>query len=92
MVSHRSRAIKPAMALWLLVLVADMAAAGNATTLVYVLAGIVAVALVAFEVYAVAAGRRALPAVARSHQRPAAAGARQRPAAAGARQRPHSSR
>jgi hypothetical protein len=79
MVSHQSRAIKPAMALWLLVLVVDTAAAGSATRLVSVLAGIVAVALVAFEVYAVTAGRRAHPAVARSRPRPAVAGSRQRP-------------
>lgn len=46
MAGHRSRATRPALALWLLVLVAASAAAGTATALVYVLAGAVVLALV----------------------------------------------
>jgi heme/copper-type cytochrome/quinol oxidase subunit 4 len=45
------------MALWLLVLFADTAAAGSVTTMVYVLAGIVAVAIVLAEVWVMAARR-----------------------------------
>jgi hypothetical protein len=46
MLGHRHRSVKPAIALWLLVLVADAAAVGTATVLVYLLAGVVGGAIV----------------------------------------------
>jgi hypothetical protein len=55
MVGHRSRATRPAMALWLFVLIADTAAAGSVTAMVYVLSGVVALAFVLAEVWAVTA-------------------------------------
>jgi hypothetical protein len=57
MVSHRNRVTRPAMALWLFVLVADTAAAGSLTLLAYLLAGVIAVALVAAEWRAMTARR-----------------------------------
>jgi hypothetical protein len=60
MVGHRSRATRPAMVLWLLVLLTDSAAAGSVTITVYVLAGVVALAFVLAEVWAVAARREQL--------------------------------
>jgi hypothetical protein len=60
MVGHRSRATRPALALWLLVLLADTAVAGRVTALVYVLAGVVALAFVLAEVWAVTARREQL--------------------------------
>jgi uncharacterized protein (DUF58 family) len=46
MLSNRSRALKPALAVWLLVLVADAAAASGTALLVYLLTGAVAIAIV----------------------------------------------
>ncbi|MGC9668874.1 hypothetical protein ACNTMW_20235 [Planosporangium sp. 12N6] len=57
MVGHRGRATRPAMALWLFVLLADTAAAGSVTIMVYVLAGIVAAAIVLAEIMAMSARR-----------------------------------
>ncbi|GAA1796609.1 hypothetical protein HC028_19490 [Planosporangium flavigriseum] len=57
MVGHRSRATRPAMALWMFVLLADTAAAGSLTVLVYVLAGVVGLALVLTEVWMAMAPR-----------------------------------
>jgi hypothetical protein len=57
MVSHRSRVTRPAVALWLFVLVADTAAAGSLTLLAYALAGVIAVALVLAEVRGMTARR-----------------------------------
>jgi hypothetical protein len=54
---HRSRATRPAMALWLLVLAADGAALGSPTRLGYVLAGIIALALVVVGAGAVVSQR-----------------------------------
>jgi hypothetical protein len=48
------------MTLWLLVLFADTAAAGSVTMLTYVLAGVVALAFVLAEVWAVTARRNQL--------------------------------
>ncbi|GII21067.1 hypothetical protein Pme01_06640 [Planosporangium mesophilum] len=45
MVCHRSRATRPALALWLFVLLADTAAAGNMTTVGYLLAAVVVAAV-----------------------------------------------
>lgn len=45
MVYHRSRATRPAMALWLFVLLADTAAAGSMTTVGYLLAAVVVAAV-----------------------------------------------
>jgi type IV secretory pathway VirB3-like protein len=53
MVGHRSRATRPAMALWLFVLVTDTAAAGSLTMMAYVLATVVVLAIVLAEVWAV---------------------------------------
>jgi hypothetical protein len=46
MLGNRSRATKPTLAVWLLVLVADAAAASGTALLVYLLTGVVAVAVV----------------------------------------------
>jgi hypothetical protein len=46
MLGNRSRATKPTLAVWLLVLVADAAAASGTALLVYVLSGVIAVAIV----------------------------------------------
>ena len=46
MLGNRSRATKPTLAVWLLVLVADAAAAGGTAFLVYLLTGVVAIAIV----------------------------------------------
>lgn len=46
MLSNRSHAVKPALAVWLLVLVADAAAASGTALLVYLLTGAVAIAIV----------------------------------------------
>jgi hypothetical protein len=48
------------MALWLFVLLADTAAAGSVKMLAYVLAGVVALAFVLAEVWAVTARREQL--------------------------------
>jgi hypothetical protein len=46
MLGNRSRATKPTLAVWLLVLVADAAAASGTAMLVYLLTGVVAIAIV----------------------------------------------
>jgi hypothetical protein len=46
MLGTRSRAAKPTLAVWLLVLVADAAAASGTDMLVYLLSGAVAIAIV----------------------------------------------
>jgi hypothetical protein len=46
MLGNRSRATKPTLAVWLLVLVADAAAASGTALLVYALTGVIAVAIV----------------------------------------------
>jgi hypothetical protein len=46
MLSNRSHAVKPALAVWLLILVADAAAASGTALLVYLLTGAVAIAIV----------------------------------------------
>jgi hypothetical protein len=48
------------MALWLFVVIADTAAAGSVTAMVYVLSGVVALAFVLAEVWAVTARSRQL--------------------------------
>jgi hypothetical protein len=60
MVGNRSRVVKPALLVWLLVLVADASAAGGTTLLVYLLAGVVATVVVIAATYALAVYRQAM--------------------------------
>jgi hypothetical protein len=70
MMANRSRVIKPAMALWLVVLATGTAAAGGATMPLYLVAGVLMLALVIVEARALTARRRPHPVrVRRSDQR-----------------------
>jgi hypothetical protein len=55
MLGNRSRATKPTLAVWLLVLVADAAAASGTAMLVYLFTGVVAIGIVLAAAAAVGA-------------------------------------